>query len=456
MVCKEHGNIPEEICTKCRPELQAKYNIALCPKGHGLPREFCAGCGKASSAPVALPDDGWCVTHNMPEPECALCATDSSKTGRVATKDGRKACRQPLPLVRIASARLARQVGIQTEAVVEETHAHRLSANAETAYDANQYAEISPRVAGFLREVRADLGEDLAQGAVLAVVDSAAVSAAKSQLIATHAAARLAQANVDRTLPLTRSGALARKAELEVTAALGQAKASAMDAEQKLRNLGFNDDQLKQILKTSDTTNLLEVAAPIRGSVVARHAVNGEVVQPTTLLFTVADTSRMWLWIDVHESDIAKVCPGAPLTFTISGRDPASAGLAFLGQVTWVGTEVSPATRTARVRAELANLNGRLRAHQFGRAEIQVAREHRAVVVPRLAVQRMDKVDLVFLPLDGSSTYRAQRVVARPSDRGEVVEIAWGLKPGQRVVTQGAFLLKSEIMKGALGAGCCE
>jgi cobalt-zinc-cadmium efflux system membrane fusion protein len=229
-----------------------------------------------------------------------------------------------------------------------------------------------------------------------------------------------------------------------------------MDAEQKLRNLGFSDDRLNEILKTSDTTNLLEVVAPIRGSVVARHAVSGEVVQPTTVLFTVADTSRIWLWIDLHESDIAKVFPGAPLTFTISGRDPASAGLAFLGQVTWAGTEVNPTTRTTRARGELANPNGRLRAHQFGQAEIQVARAHRALVVPRQAVQRMDKVDLVFLPQDGSGTYRAQRVVARPADRGDVMEIAWGVEPGQRVVTSGAFLLKSELMKGALGAGCCE
>jgi cobalt-zinc-cadmium efflux system membrane fusion protein len=65
-------------------------------------------------------------------------------------------------------------------------------------------------------------------------------------------------------------------------------------------------------------------------------------------------------------------------------------------------------------------------------------------------------VDLVFLPQDEPGTYRAQRVVTKPTGRGDVVEIAWGLKPGQRVVTRGAFLLKTEIMKGAIGAGCCE
>jgi cobalt-zinc-cadmium efflux system membrane fusion protein len=190
--------------------------------------------------------------------------------------------------------------------------------------------------------------------------------------------------------------------------------------------------------------------------VVARHAVKGEAVQATTQLFAIADTARMWLWIDVYESDIAKVSPRQPITFTISGTDPEDTGHAFLGEVTWVGTEVNDKTRTTRVRAELINPSGRLRANQFGQAVIQVAREHQAVVVPKEAVQRRDNVDLVFLPQDEPGHYRAQRVVTRPTDRSDVVEIVWGVKPGQRVVSRGAFLLKTEIMKGAIGAGCCE
>ena len=69
--------------------------------------------------------------------------------------------------------------------------------------------------------------------------------------------------------------------------------------------------------------------------------------------------------------------------------------------------------------------------------------------------QRKDDADLVFLPQE-DGVYRPQRVVARPVDRRGVVEVAWGLEPGQRVVTKGSFLLKTEIMKGAIGAGCCE
>jgi cobalt-zinc-cadmium efflux system membrane fusion protein len=448
--CSEHGGLPEDICTKCHPEVEKKYNIEMCPKGHGLPREFCVECGKTAATSATLPDDGWCATHNKPEALCAKCLLDPKSHDEA--QPGVKVCRQPLPTVRLASAKLANQVGIQTAEATEESHAHKLTANAETAYDANRYADITPRVTGFLREVRADLGKVVKQGEVLAVVDSAEVSAAKAQSITAQAAVKLAQVAYDRTKSLTRSGAVAGKSEFESLTALNQSKAALLDAEQKLRNFGFDDEQLARIVKDSDTTSRLNVVSPLDGVVVVRHAVKGEPVQATSAIFSVTDTSVMWLWIDVYESDIAAVKEGQKVTFRVSGNDETT----FAGTVNWIGTEVNPQTRTTRIRAELANPESRLRANQFGQAEIQVGDEHRAVVVPKTAVQRKDNVDVVFLPQEEGGVYRPQRVVTKPTDRSDVVEVAWGLKPGQRVVTQGSFLLKTEIMKGAIGAGCCE
>ena len=450
MLCKEHGDIPEDICTKCHPEVEKKYNLVMCPKGHGLPKEFCVECGKTTSSAVTSPDDGWCAAHNVPESLCDACKADpkAHDEGRAGAK---AACRQPLPLVKLASAGLAKKVGIKTATVTEEEHAHTLTANAETAYDANAYAEIAPRVGGFLREVRADLGKAVRKGEVLAVVDSAEVSAAKAQYITSQAAVQLAQVTYDRTKPLARTGSLAGKAELEALTALNQAKAGALDARQRLRNFGFGEGELARIVAENDTDSFLDVVAPHDGVVVVRHAVQGEPVQATSQLFAVADTSRMWLWIDVYESDVESVKSGQTVRFTVSGADaPASSG-----RVNWVGTEVTQKTRTTRVRAELANPDGKLRANQFGRAEIQVGEGHKATLVPKAAVQRKDQVDLVFLP-EGEGVFRPQRVVAKPTDRSDVLEVAWGLTPGQRVVTGGAFLLKTEIMKGAIGAGCCE
>jgi cobalt-zinc-cadmium efflux system membrane fusion protein len=455
LLCKEHGDIPEDICTLCHPEAEAKYNIEMC-KNHGLPKHFCAECGKGPSALRVQPDDGWCAVHDKPESLCDACLQakaegapfPSEKTGAA------KGCRMPLPTVRLASAGLARKIGIETAAATEEEHAHTLLANAETAYDANHYADVNPRVAGFIRDVKVDLGRVVRQGDVLAVVDSAEVSAAKTLYLTSKATVKLAEVTAERTKLLSKSGALPGKLELEMMTSLNQSQAAAMDAEQKLKNLGFDDDALAEILDSKDTRSLISIVAPIDGTVVVRHAVKGEAVQPTSQLFAIADTSRMWLWIDVYESDIAKVSPGQSVRFTVSGADPADAAFPD-GKVTWIGSEVNPQSRTARIRAELANPEARLRANQFGQATIDVGDPHKAVVVPKEAVQRKESVDVVFLP-EGDGVYRPQRVTTRSLGRDDRVEVTWGLKPGQLVVSRGAFLLKTEIMKGAIGAGCCE
>jgi cobalt-zinc-cadmium efflux system membrane fusion protein len=445
LLCREHGDIPEDICTLCHPEAAGKHNLKdLCP--HGLPRHFCKQCAGGGQTSGAV-DDGWCAAHNQPEETCAECQGGPPPSAGAAAA----VCRQPLPLVRFASAELAEIIGLETVQAPQETHAHFLKANAETAYDGNHYAEISPRVAGFLREVKADLGQAVQPGEVLAVVDSAEVSAAKSQYLSAQAALRLAEANYKRIKTLVERNAATPAQELDLEAAFQQAQAAFQDAAQKLRNWGFTDAQLVQVLNTKDTGSELPVVSPIGGTVVLRHAVRGEAVQPTSQLFAVADMASVWLWIDVYESDIASIAVGQPVRFVISGTE----GPAFPGKVTWVGTEVNPTTRTTRLRAELPNSQGRLRANQFGQAEIQVGPEHGVVVVPREAVQRKDRADVVFIPV-GEGRYRPQRVVTKPSDREDAVEIVWGLKAGETVVTTGAFLLKTEITQGAIGAGCCE
>lgn len=443
LLCKEHGDIPEDICTLCHPEVAKKYNITdLCP--HGLPKAFCKEHGEPQASNSI--NDGWCSTHNHPEATCTEC-----EAGKPKLASETASCNRPLPLVHFENAELAETVGIETAEAKEERHADTLTANAEISYDANHYAEISPRVSGFLREVKVDLGQVVKAGDLLAVVDSSEVSTAKSQFLSSRAALELAEDSHKRTASLSQSQAVARKDVIAAKAALNQAEAAAQDAEQRLRNLGYSDDQLAAILKAKDTSSRLDLVSPASGTVVSRHAVLGEAIQAMSQLFAVADTSKMWLWVDLYEGDISSINVGQPVSFTVSGHEAKP----VTGTVTWAGTEVNPKTRTCRVRAEVANPGGRLRANQFGEAEIRVGEEHGAVLVPREAVQRKDKVDVVFLPV-GEGNYRPQRVVAKPSGRKEFVEVAWGLKPGDRVVTTGAFLLRTEITKGAIGAGCCD
>jgi cobalt-zinc-cadmium efflux system membrane fusion protein len=352
-----------------------------------------------------------------------------------------------LRIVRLASARMARRFGIETVLVRAERHAHHVVCNAETAYDGRHAAEILARVPGVLREVRAELGQVVCKADLLAVVDSAQIGTCKVQYHTARAAVELAQATYERTVRLTKEKATPAKNELESLTALNQAKAGLMDTEQKLRNLGFSEAEIARIAKDGNATNRLEIVAPIGGTITAWDATPGEVVEPATQLFAMADTTAMWLWIDVYESEIAAVAVGQAVTFTISGTETP----VFPGRVTSVGTEVNPTTRTTRVRAELKNPDGRLRANQFGRAKVQVEPEHAAVVIPRAAVQNDGKVEMVFLPIDDHS-YRALFVTTRPTEKDDLVEVVKGLEPGQEVVTTRSYMLKAELFKNRLGA----
>lgn len=111
-------------------------------------------------------------------------------------------------------------------------------------------------------------------------------------------------------------------------------------------------------------------------------------------------------------------------------------------------------TRTAMARVRLGNADGALRANMFGRAQITVGGIEGVVTVPRAAVQRANGVDVVFVRLSGTQ-FTTRRVTT--GARGDAwVEITQGVAAGEEVVTVGSFLLKTETLKGSIGAGCCE
>ncbi len=345
-------------------------------------------------------------------------------------------------IVQLASADLARRIGIETATVIQQKLTQHLDANAETAYNGQRTAEVLARVSGVVKEVRVELNQVVRRSDVLAVIDSAAVGSAKAQYLTALATVKLAEATYDRYHSLAEKQIAAGKNELEALTALTQAKTSLLEAKQHLFNFGFAQPDLDVIERDQSAGNLLDVVAPIDGNVTTWDAALGEAVEPTTQLFAISDTSHFWLWIDVYESDIELVQVGQPVAFRISNKSEPG----FAGRITAIGTEADRTSRTTRVRAQIANSNGRLRANVFGRARIEVNPEHDATTVPTAAVQHEGQQEIVFLP-EGPGRYRRQEVVTKPMDDARLLEVVQGLEPGQQVVTTGAFLLYSELVR---------
>jgi cobalt-zinc-cadmium efflux system membrane fusion protein len=190
--------------------------------------------------------------------------------------------------------------------------------------------------------------------------------------------------------------------------------------------------------------------APFAGTIVARDAVAGRTAAAGHVLLQLADLSTLWAQLEIPEADAALVRPGQQvrIVFEGAGATPREA------TISRVAAAVDPASRTVRARVELPNRGRTLKAGTFLRAEIRVTGEHEGLLVPRDAVQRAGSRTLVFVKReDGLFEPVAVRI---GETQGEAVEVVSGLEPGAEVVTRGAFLLKTEIMKESIGAGCCD
>jgi cobalt-zinc-cadmium efflux system membrane fusion protein len=194
----------------------------------------------------------------------------------------------------------------------------------------------------------------------------------------------------------------------------------------------------------------MALRAPIAGIVVERKGVLGTLATSETSLATVADPGLVSALIDVREDDASRVRAGQTVVVEIDGvRERA-----FTGTIEWIAPVVDPRTRTVRVRAGLANHEGLLRSNQFGRALITVEPGRAGVVVPRESVQRHGDGSLVFVRT-GPGVYEP-RPVSTGASKESLVTIAGDVKAGDAVVTTGAFLLKTELSRDGIGAGCCE
>jgi cobalt-zinc-cadmium efflux system membrane fusion protein len=491
LMCAEHG-VPEEVCTICHHDAERKYGLKMICREHGLPKHLCPQCNPALRGGAMTSD--WCPTHGVPESLCTRCKPDLARTvpmcaehdvpeavcticrpelvknfatcpahqlpaafcprcravgvanGRSATGQG-----QSLPLVRLADAAVAASAGITTEPVQKAAVTPVVVANGEVGYDENRLAHVRARLSGVLHEVRCQNGESVEEGRVLAVIDSAELGQAKADYLAAKPMVELWSKTLSRVRGLNERGIVAEKQILEAETDLQKAKAEVLKVSQRLRNFGLDDAQLARLAdEDAKERNLMSITAPLTGTLVRRKAVPGEAVDATSELFTVADLSQVWVYLDLYEKDLRRIRIGQPVTFRVPGLAPAK----FVGMVSWIDTEVNDRTRTIRVRATVDNKDRLLLANMFGRGEIQVNDPHTSLVVPRDAVQWVGLSFVVFVQRRPGE-YEPRRVLVGQNG-GTYTELAWSdLQADDDVVTTGSFLLKAEVLKGTINAGCC-
>jgi cobalt-zinc-cadmium efflux system membrane fusion protein len=190
---------------------------------------------------------------------------------------------------------------------------------------------------------------------------------------------------------------------------------------------------------------LLQVRSPISGIITEKHAIVGELSDPSKSLFTVADLSSVWVMMDINEKDLAKVHKGQDATVTV-GAFPDSK---LKGRITYIADLVDESTRTVKARIEVANPGRRLKPDMFATVELALAADAPPVLaVPEDALQDLDGKKVVFVAENEAEFVARQVQTGRATDG--MMEIVSGLKEGERYAVKGAFILKSEIKKGEM------
>jgi membrane fusion protein, heavy metal efflux system len=454
---------------------------------HLVPASICVEC-REGLLPKP-PEFGFCRAHGVAE--CVIChpqlaqvtgeprlpAYDTAQAlALVARSENNSRNQLHYRLVQFATAASAEKAGVDVDVVGERKMTDAVTANGEIQFDPTRVAHLSSRAAGTVAHVYKIVGDEVAPGDVLALVDVAAVGQAKSALL---------QAIVDRALRQVRYEKLKAAGigvpgitVTEAKAAREEAEVNFISARQALVNLGldvpeeFDETDARKVAddlrylgvpqallatlpSSNRSANLISVQAPYEGVVVSSDSVVGEVVDAKDVLFTVADPRRMWLVLSVPQEDARYVRNGLPVTFqTDDGSQLAG------GRISWVSSTIDERTRTLQARVVLENPTGALRDKTFGTGRIVLREEPRAVTVPRQAVQATTDATFVFvrdrdyLKPGAPKVFHVRQVRTGARDAA-YVELLAGVLPGEVVATKGSPVILAQLLRGELGEGCC-
>ena len=220
--------------------------------------------------------------------------------------------------------------------------------------------------------------------------------------------------------------------------ASAEARPLAEAARQRLVLLGMGAEDIAQVEREGKVLARFTLHSPISGVIAELGVREGMTVMPGATLFRIVDLSTVWVSAEVPEAQAAMLVPGS----RVEARVPAFADQVFAGRVGAILPDVNAVTRTVRARIELANPGGRLKPGMFASVSLSRGRAQAAVLVPSEAVIRTGERSLVIVA-ESEGRYR-QQPIELGVETGGSSEIRKGLKPGDRVVLSGQFLLDSE------------
>ena len=225
-----------------------------------------------------------------------------------------------------------------------------------------------------------------------------------------------------------------------------QAAGAALDAaRERLRLLGVPDNELARMEGQDRPTRAVAIRSPFAGTVIERMATEGAYVSTGTPLYRVANLASLWLQLDAYENDLSRLSVGQAVRVSVE----AIPGEVFEGEVTFIEPTLDARRRTAKVRVQVDNRDGRLRPGMFAEASVatrEATGQQSPLVVPKTAPLFTGRRAIVYVEVRAGDRIAYEPRTVRLGPRlGDVYPVVAGLAEGDRVVTRGAFALDADL-----------
>lgn len=391
--------------------------------------------------------------------------------------------------------------GIEIEGVTQRPAVALLRVTGTVETNPQQTQQATTLVSGRVERVNVVIGDRVRAGSVLAVISSPEVAETHGKLLEAETRLRLAErtlqrvqraenrvaviqakakldeaeATLRRTRRLIELGAGAGKDLVAAEAAYKTAKADydfqsnislsreVQQAQAEVETARVDLGHIRQSLVTlgahltqaerddpRENISLVTVRTHVSGTITERQVNVGSGIQAGTPLFTIANISTVWVIANVPEAQLGSLRIGTPAEV----RSAAVGGGPLAGRVNYIDPRLNEETRTGRVRVELANPGERLKSGMFVQVGFQAGTgvgSGEELVIPSTAVQRIGDRMVVFIPKEGEEGTFTVRDVELGGEVEGYHRVLNGLKLGDKVVTKGSFILKTQLMKGELG-----
>jgi Cu(I)/Ag(I) efflux system membrane fusion protein len=210
-------------------------------------------------------------------------------------------------------------------------------------------------------------------------------------------------------------------------------------SKEKLALWKLSAAQIAEIERAGVVKEKWDILADQSGVVLQKNVAVGDYVTTGSVLFTVTNLNKLWLLLDVYETDLSSVSLGDEIQYTVAGR----AGEPLTAKVSFIDPLLNSQTRAASLRAEITNSGNSLKPEMFVTARLKNKnpQSNAALLVPRTAILWSGKRSVVYVKVPNSSTTSFELREVQVSRQGSDYRIESGLSPGEEIAVQGVFAI---------------